>query len=213
MKCYRTLGESTQYLLEIKHSRFIATAVPIADYDEGLRQIAAIKKQYADATHNCYAMVADSDGMQCKYSDDGEPSGTAGAPMLEVLKRKDLRHVLVVVTRYFGGIKLGANGLVGAYTQAVAEALQQSRTVTMVYSAFLQARVSYEIVGKVPKTVAAQGGVVLGVDYASDAMVRCVVPSQQARGLCQALVQLSKGEADILQTNEDYYQYDDNGDR
>lgn len=213
MKQYRTIVGECQHVLEIKHSRFVATAMHVADYDEGLARIAALKKQYIDATHNCYAMVADELGRQCKYSDDGEPSGTAGTPMLEVIKRKGLAQVLVVVTRYFGGIKLGANGLVSAYTQATAEALDKARQTDVLWSRFATVDVDYDVVGKVPQLVRAARGKVLSTDYNTGATLHCVVPQDMADGLEAALVELCKGSVLIAWDKEDWYCYDSDGDR
>lgn len=115
-------GPVTRELL-VKKSRFIAHACPAGSVDEAEAVIAAVRKQHWDARHNCTAMVTGVLGDQARSSDDGEPSGTAGIPMLEVLRRRELTDLVVVVTRYFGGVKLGAGGLVRAYSTAVSDAL------------------------------------------------------------------------------------------
>lgn len=113
--------------LEIKRSRFITTIVPVLNKCEGLLAIDVIRQEFPDANHHCWAMVAAAPGnvYHQDQSDDGEPKGTAGKPMLNVLSHSELGNVVVVVTRYFGGIKLGAGGLVRAYTTAVTTALTQ----------------------------------------------------------------------------------------
>lgn len=118
-----TIAAPVQHEIVIKKSRFIATVEPVASVDDADAVIARIRKQWWDARHNCTAMVTGLLGDQARSSDDGEPSGTAGVPMLEVLRRRDLTDVVAVVTRYFGGVKLGAGGLVRAYSSAVSEAL------------------------------------------------------------------------------------------
>lgn len=112
--------------LVVKKSRFIAHLVPVRSVAEAEEVIASVRRQYWDARHNCTAMVTGVNGDQARSSDDGEPSGTAGIPMLEVLRRRGLTDVVAVVTRYFGGVKLGAGGLIRAYSTAVSEALDDA---------------------------------------------------------------------------------------
>ncbi|MGO4679596.1 IMPACT family protein [Microbacterium sp. 2MCAF23] len=112
--------------LVVKKSRFIAHLVPVRSVAEADEVIASVRRQYWDARHNCTAMVTGLNGDQARSSDDGEPSGTAGIPMLEVLRRRGLTDLVAVVTRYFGGVKLGAGGLIRAYSTAVSEALDDA---------------------------------------------------------------------------------------
>jgi len=112
--------------LVVKKSRFIAHLVPVRSVAEADEVIASVRRQYWDARHNCTAMVTGVTGDQARSSDDGEPSGTAGVPMLEVLRRRGLTDVVAVVSRYFGGIKLGAGGLIRAYSTAVSDALDDA---------------------------------------------------------------------------------------
>lgn len=113
----------------IKKSRFIATLVPVRSIAAADAEIAALRKRYWDAGHNCTALMIGSNADQQRSSDDGEPSGTAGVPMLEVLRHRNLTDLVAVVTRYFGGVLLGASGLVRAYSGAVSEALDRARLV------------------------------------------------------------------------------------
>ncbi|MBU5670083.1 YigZ family protein [Peptoniphilus sp. MSJ-1] len=115
--------------VEIKKSTFIGQAFFVRTEEEALKIIEEIKTEHRSATHNCHAYIIGEDALTQRYSDDGEPSGTAGVPMLEVLKKEELRNVLVIVTRYFGGIKLGAGGLVRAYTKGVSIALDAAKRV------------------------------------------------------------------------------------
>lgn len=124
-----TIAEAVEHELVIKKSRFIARIEPVASVEQADAVIAGIRRRYWDARHNCTAMVTGLLGDQARSSDDGEPSGTAGVPMLEVLRRRELTDVVAVVTRYFGGVKLGAGGLVRAYSSAVSEALDLARLV------------------------------------------------------------------------------------
>ena len=127
---YRTVGKSGEAELVIEKSQFISYAAPAATEEEALEFIQAIKKKHRDATHNVPAYVIGENNDIQRFSDDGEPSGTAGVPMLEVLKKEDLRDTVLVVTRYFGGIKLGTGGLVRAYTKAAKLALEAAGIVT-----------------------------------------------------------------------------------
>lgn len=122
-KFYLTVDGVTENTVEIKRSKFIATLSHVESGEDAEAFVRAVRKRYPDATHNCYAYVADELGNETRFSDDGEPGGTAGQPMLEVLKKRGVVRAAVVVTRYFGGIKLGAGGLVAAYTDSVSEVL------------------------------------------------------------------------------------------
>ncbi|HWV48470.1 MAG TPA: YigZ family protein [Microbacterium sp.] len=124
-----TIADVVEHELVIKKSRFLAHVAPVAGPEEADAVIASVKKQFWDARHNCSAQVTGLLGDRARSSDDGEPSGTAGIPMLEVLRRRELTDVVAVVTRYFGGVKLGAGGLVRAYSSAVSEALDRAALV------------------------------------------------------------------------------------
>lgn len=124
-----TIAAGVENELVVKKSRFIARIEPVGSVSEADAVIAGIRKRFWDARHNCSAMVTGLLGDQARSSDDGEPSGTAGIPMLEVLRRRELTDVVAVVTRYFGGVKLGAGGLVRAYSSAVSEALDLATLV------------------------------------------------------------------------------------
>ncbi len=126
MKSYRFVNGQFEYVFEIKHSKFIATAIGEVDNDQAEKFVKEIKKKYSDATHNCYAYIADENGQATRFSDDGEPGGTAGQPILKVIVEKGLVKTAVVVTRYFGGIKLGAGGLVSAYAEAASKVLDNA---------------------------------------------------------------------------------------
>lgn len=142
-KSYLTVKGSSENTTEIKRSKFIATLAHVDNAEEAERFVRSVRKKYSDATHNCYAYVADEKGLSVRFSDDGEPSGTAGQPMLEVLKKRGLYKTAVVVTRYFGGIKLGASGLVGAYADSVAQALDAACLAEMRECALFRFRCGY----------------------------------------------------------------------
>ncbi|PJB84131.1 MAG: YigZ family protein [Acidobacteria bacterium CG_4_9_14_3_um_filter_49_7] len=126
----------------VKGSKFIAAVIPVSDEEEAKAQLTAIRKKYHDATHNCYAWRIHS--ISEKASDDGEPSGSAGKPILQVLKGSDLTNALVIVTRYFGGTKLGIGGLVRAYSEAASMALRETKVVTLYPLLVLSCAVSFQ---------------------------------------------------------------------
>lgn len=120
-----TVAGTVEHEIVVTRSRFVTTITPVTGVEDADRVIADVRRRYWDARHNCSAMVTGVLGDQARSSDDGEPSGTAGVPMLEVLRRRDLTDVVAVVTRYFGGVKLGAGGLVRAYSTSVSETLDR----------------------------------------------------------------------------------------
>lgn len=127
---YRTVAHAGVHETEVNRSRFLCALAPAATEKEAQDFVASVRKEHADATHNCYAYVIGADAAIQKASDDGEPGGTAGVPMLQMLLRRDMRYVVAVVTRYYGGVKLGAGGLIRAYGGAVGEALDAVGTLT-----------------------------------------------------------------------------------
>lgn len=127
-----TIAGPAEHEIVVSRSRFVTTVAPVGGVEDAERVIADVRRRYWDARHNCSAMVTGVLGDQARSSDDGEPSGTAGVPMLEVLRRRDLTGVVAVVTRYFGGVKLGAGGLVRAYSTSVSETLDRATTVQRV---------------------------------------------------------------------------------
>ncbi len=135
-----TLPSALQAELEIRKSRFIAYAIPVADRDAAMNELRLLREQHPAATHVCWALLA---GGQSGMSDDGEPSGTAGRPILEVLRHHDLDGVLAAVVRYYGGVKLGAGGLVRAYTDAIATALQDAPRVERISLTSLTVEIGY----------------------------------------------------------------------
>ncbi|MDR5819863.1 YigZ family protein [Caballeronia sp. LZ043] len=135
-----TLASSVSAEIDIRKSRFIACAIPVANRDEAMRELDGLRATHPGATHVCWALLA---GGQSGMSDDGEPSGTAGRPILEVLRHHEVDGVLAAVVRYYGGIKLGAGGLVRAYTDAIATAMQQAERVERVERGLIGIELDY----------------------------------------------------------------------
>ncbi|REJ05929.1 DUF1949 domain-containing protein [Microbacterium bovistercoris] len=176
-----TIATAVDHELVIKKSRFLAHVAPVASPEQADEVIAAIKKQYWDARHNCSAQVTGLRGDRARSSDDGEPSGTAGMPMLEVLRRRELTDVVAVVTRYFGGVKLGAGGLVRAYSSAVSEALDLAVLRDRMLLSQATVAVPHMDAGRFDNAVrdwVAEHGAVLGeTTYSADAVFEVWAPA------------------------------------
>ena len=142
MKEYTTIQGDNTVEIVIEKSRFIATAIHVDSVEDAQEFVASKRKKYFDATHNCYGYII---GDKAKFSDDGEPQGTAGMPIYECIKNSKIDHVCVVVTRYFGGIKLGAGGLVRAYSGSCAEALKSATKVHMTDCTIAEVVVDYSL--------------------------------------------------------------------
>ena len=173
---WATLAGPVESELLIKKSRFLGRVMPVSGRAEAYAEVARLKALHPGAVHVCWALLA---GGQSAAVDDGEPSGTAGRPMLDVLRHQQLEGVLATVVRYFGGIKLGAGGLVRAYTDTVATALQQAERVPIIRQVVLGGRVGYELEGALRRELAAREGVLLDVAHAADVSVQLQLPEPQ----------------------------------
>ena len=169
MKEYTTIQGDNTVEIVIEKSRFIATAIHVDSVEEAQEFIASKRKKYFDATHNCYGYLI---GDKAKFSDDGEPQGTAGMPIYECIKNSKIDHVCVVVTRYFGGIKLGAGGLVRAYSGSCAEALKTATKVYMTDCTIAEVVVDYSLLKGLRKVLF---GKVIEKDVAWEDKVRLVL--------------------------------------
>lgn len=130
--------------IEIKKSRFLTYLIPIESEADFQEELAAIRKEHYKATHHCQAFILGDDSMIQRMSDDGEPAGTAGVPMLEVLKQENLTYVMAVVVRYFGGVKLGSGGLIRAYSNAVSEALKEATIIKNINQMMVNVELRYD---------------------------------------------------------------------
>ena len=182
-----TLAAPVHSELIIKKSRFIGCVQPMADRAAAQKVVAELWAQHPGARHVCWALLA---GGQSAAVDDGEPSGTAGRPMLEVLRHQDLEGVLATVVRYFGGVKLGAGGLVRAYTDAVAQALLQAEKVPIVRLALLRCAVPYALEGLLRREIELAGASLLQVAHDQDVVLEFSLPEDAA-----AALQVRLGEA------------------
>ncbi len=175
-----------------KRSRFLGHLRPVESEEEARAFIARMKKEYYDARHNCWCYLI-QDGPE-RYSDDGEPQGTAGIPMLELFRREGVTNLACVVTRYFGGVLLGTGGLLRAYTQSAKDALTAAgRAVVRAWRA-VETPCPYALLERVRQETAAFGGAVESEDYGSDVTLRALIPSERAEEYAARLCELSAGK-------------------
>ena len=204
---YKAVDKEFEELIVIQKSKFITTLVPISSQEDATEKLNKIKKKYSDATHNCYAYISSENAIEQKFSDDGEPQGTAGVPILEVLKKRNIYMTLAVVTRYFGGIKLGASGLVGAYSSCVASAIDKAEIVEYKISNSLLIEIDYSIYKKVQEAIEANDGQVQNIDYSDVVKLECVVPVENFNSLNDKIVDITSGQAKIEIKNTKYNKF------
>ena len=186
----QTLAAPAHSELIIKKSRFIGCVQPVADRASAQTVVDALWKEHPGAAHVCWALLA---GGQSAAVDDGEPGGTAGRPMLDVLRHQDLEGVLATVVRYFGGVKLGAGGLVRAYTDTVAQALLTAPKLTLQRMATLQCVVPYALEGLLRREISAAGAELLGVEHGSLVTLQLRLPQTQADAFTQRINDSGQG--------------------
>ena len=202
---YRILLEGGEGEIVEKKSRFIATIRKCETEEEAVAFIDEMKKKYWDARHNCSAFVIGSRGELTRCSDDGEPSGTAGRPMLEVLLGEGIRNIAVVVTRYFGGTLLGTGGLVRAYTQAVKEGLKSGTVGRMRFGCALEIGTDYNGVGKILYILGQRGIEPLDSVYTEAVTLQIRIPAELEKTLSKEMVEATCGKVKIEKKNELYY--------
>lgn len=191
----------------IEKSRFIATSRHVEGEEEARAFVAEISKKYVDATHNCYAYIADDIGNFLRFSDDGEPQGTAGMPMLEVIKANNLRQTAIVVTRYFGGIKLGAGGLVRAYSGSVAENLAGAVRVNYLPCVESQYIVDYPSIDAANRFFGENDCQVSGSEYADRVIFTVAVKSVNEQAFNAAITNRLNGRVNIVKKREYLYPF------
>ena len=174
-----------------KKSHFIGRVWPVESEEEALEKIQAMKKQHYDATHNCWAYII-KDGA-VRFSDDGEPGGTAGMPMLQVLQREGLYNIVCVVTRYFGGIMLGAGGLVRAYSHTAKIALDAGGIITMALCKIVKVQTDYNFYGRLVPLICEEGGIVEDTVFADNVEVTFRIPEEDVAHFEARLVDVSNG--------------------
>ena len=185
-----------------KKSRFIGRVWPVETEEEALEKIQAMKKQHYDATHNCWAYII-KDGA-VRFSDDGEPGGTAGMPMLQVLQREGLHNIVCVVTRYFGGVLLGAGGLVRAYTKGAKIAVDAAgKSMKRVWTV-LYVPCPYPFYERVKLLVEACEGIIRQTDFGAEVELELLFPEANTEGFLEKLTDMTSGTVEGMEVGQEY---------
>jgi uncharacterized YigZ family protein len=196
----QTLHAAVHHELIIKKSRFIACVQPMADRAGAQKVVAQLRAEHPGAAHVCWALLA---GGQSAAVDDGEPSGTAGRPMLDVLRHQDLEGVLATVVRYFGGVKLGAGGLVRAYTDSVAQALLKAEKIPIIRQRSLRCAAAYPLEGLVRRELELAGAALEQVEHRQDVLFSFHLPDDKADALVLRLNEAASGRIAWLDESQE----------
>lgn len=191
--------------IEEKKSRFIAQVQAVSTEEEAAAFIESVRKRYWDARHHCYAYILGEQGQTVRFSDDGEPSGTAGRPILEVLTGSGIRNLVLVVTRYFGGTLLGTGGLVRAYTQAAQAGIAASRVAVMRYGYHLTVETDYNGIGKIQYLLGQRRIPIEDSVYTQQVTVTCKVPFEEKETLLHEITEATAGRAQVTVSDPIYY--------
>ena len=202
-------ADAGDFTTEIKRSDFIGKLVKVNSEEEAKNFIASVKKEHSLATHNCYAYIVFDDGVErVRYSDDGEPQGTAGLPILNVLKNKGFFNVAVVVTRYFGGVKLGTGGLVRAYQGCVLKTIDEAGVVENILSKTLKTTVSYNNYPLLLKLLDSVKSIVNSTEFIDNGVeLTFTVPCEIEASVKEKICDFSAGKSTVLELLTGYAEY------
>lgn len=203
MKSYYTISGNSDGIYEEKRSKFIAKATHIESENEAKEILLKTKKEYYDARHNCYAYVLGEDKKKQKFFDDGEPSGTAGAPIIEAIKKSDLTDILITVTRYFGGIKLGAAGLTRAYNKAANIAVENAKIVKMETFFNVSLTIDYNLLSSVEYYLRKENITIKTSDYNEKVNMNILVLTEKIEKVKKDIIDLSSGKINIEYIGEE----------
>jgi uncharacterized YigZ family protein len=201
---YNTVKGYGEHEINIERSRFITYVNRAESEEEAQEFITSIKKKHHDANHNCSAYMIGENNLIQKANDDGEPSGTAGVPMLEVLKKRDLKDTVVVVTRYFGGIKLGAGGLIRAYGRATSEGLNATGIVERRLMRVMKTKIDYTWLGKVENEVRSSTFQLKEIHYLDAVEIEVFVEEASKEQFVDWMTELTNGQGEISEGNVEY---------
>ena len=204
MQVYKTTSENGTAAYEIQKSKFYAYTSHVETEAQAREFVTAIKKKHFDARHNCSAWILGADGSQQKSNDDGEPGGTAGNPILEAIKQHGLTNVVVVVTRYFGGIKLGAGGLIRAYNHTASLGLEATPQVEIKPFCLVSAEIEYTLLGTVENWIRTQGIRTRETDYLDKVTVKLLVEPHDVEKIKEALTDITAARCTITAAEPEY---------
>ena len=202
---YKTVHVGGEAEIIEKKSRFIATVMPVKSEEEAIAFIESLKKKYWNATHNCFAYVIGEHFQVQRCSDDGEPSGTAGKPMLDVLLGEEIHDVAVVVTRYFGGTLLGTGGLVRAYQGSTKAGLEASKVITKMHGHKIAVQTDYTGLGKIQYILGQRGLNVLDTEYTERVSLTVLLPEGEVQSVIAEITEGTNGQAVIEILEECYF--------
>lgn len=202
---YKTIYRGNAGEIIEKKSRFIATVRLVESEEQAVAFIEEMRKKYWNATHNCFAYVIGENRETVRCSDDGEPSGTAGKPMLDVLLGEGMYNTAVVVTRYFGGTLLGTGGLVRAYSKAVQEGLAQSKIIEKQYGAIVSVGTDYNGIGKIQYFIGERKIPILDSEYTDKVKMKVILPVGDVKGFLADLTEATNGRAKLEIEENLYY--------
>lgn len=211
MDSYKTLGRAACSEVVINRSRFIGHGAPAGSEEEALAFLRQKRIEYKDASHNCFAYIIGKNAGIQRYSDDGEPGGTAGLPIISVMQARGVVDAVVVVTRYFGGVLLGAGGLVRAYTQGAALALGAAGVVTMHPTRTYLLAVEYPRWDRLENHLAARPVRIEATEYGADVAVTLKVRASDADALLEGIAGATDGRAEMILIDEDYDGWEERG--
>lgn len=195
MSGYRMIKDYAEAVFIEKKSKFISYTKPVLVEEEAIQFLNGIRKKHYDATHNCYAYIlGDTGGIQ-RSSDDGEPSGTAGIPILEVLRKENLTNTIIIVTRYFGGIMLGAGGLIRAYTEGAAGAVKAAGTVLVQPYAVYDLTIDYGFLSKLQYEIPRKQYIIADIQYADTVSMHILTRLEQKEAFPKDIAEWTNGSA------------------
>jgi len=197
---YSSVAAPVHSETRVRGSRFLAILAPVGTPEAALLALEAIRKTYHDATHHCFAYRIGPAGSQERFSDAGEPSGTAGKPLLLAMQHAELSDAVLIVTRYFGGTKLGVGGLRRAYAEAAAEAIRRAVRVPRILNEAVQVTVPAELIGDVISATARAGGRVVRTEYGTEALVTIEIRRSRAEEIRRLLVDRTSGQARVVKS-------------
>ncbi len=203
---YTTIRQRTRHEITIRKSRFIGDVFQVASEEEALSRLQEVRGEFPDASHHCYAYSIRQVSFVQRFSDDGEPGGTAGMPILQVINSRGLQNVLVVVTRYFGGIKLGAGGLVRAYTRTAAEVLDKAGIARMVLSPRGVISIDYALAGQVEYFLRQKGVEIIQTEYGDRVHITVITPMEW-ENFCSMVTELCSGRLECSQLSPVFHSW------
>ena len=206
---YRMLkAYADTYFIE-KKSKFISYVQPVYSEEEALQFLSTIRKKHYDATHNCYAYILGEAMNIQRSSDDGEPSGTAGVPILEVLKKEEITNSIVIVTRYFGGIMLGAGGLIRAYTEGAARGIKAAGTAIVQPFAVHQLKLDYSLLSKLQYEISRKEYIIENIEYRENVIMRVLTALELKEAFIEDVAQWTNGGIAVESHGEQWLKLDE----